>query len=122
MAWTKSPEALVNLFIESLPQDSRIERRKMFGYPAAFVNGNMFAGLFQDQMFARLPPEERGDLEGRFGPLPFEPMQGRPMKDYTRLPDDIVADEAEVAGWLARSLAWSLTLPPKDKKATKPKT
>ena len=34
----------------------------------------------------------------------------------------IVADEAEVAGWLARSLAWSLTLPPKDKKATKPKT
>jgi TfoX/Sxy family transcriptional regulator of competence genes len=119
MAWTKSPEALVNLFIESLPDDPRVERRKMFGYPAAFVNGNMFAGLFQDQMFARLPPEERAELEDRFGPLPFEPMQGRPMKDYTRLPDDIVANEAETASWLAKSLAWSVTLPPKAKKPKK---
>ena len=34
MAWEKAPRALVELFAESLPDDPRIERRKMFGYPA----------------------------------------------------------------------------------------
>jgi TfoX/Sxy family transcriptional regulator of competence genes len=121
MAWTKSPEALVNLFIESLPDDPRIERRKMFGYPSAFVNGNMFTGLFQDQMFVRVSPEDHAALEGRYGPLPFEPMAGRPMRGYTRLPDDIIADEGEVAAWIAKSLAWSAALPAKEKKPAKKK-
>jgi len=26
----------------------------VFGYPCAFVNGNMFAGLFQTELFVRL--------------------------------------------------------------------
>ena len=32
--------------------------RKMFGFPAAFVNGQMFSGLYDDYMFVRLSPEE----------------------------------------------------------------
>jgi len=117
MAWTKSPQSLIDLFSESLPDDARIERRKMFGYPAAFVNGNMFAGLFQDQMFARLSPADRAALEAIHGPLPFEPMPGRPMKDYTRTPDEVMADEATAADLLAKALAWSMALPAKVKQA-----
>jgi TfoX/Sxy family transcriptional regulator of competence genes len=30
--------------VAALPE---IQQRKMFGYPAAFVNGHMFAGVFQ---------------------------------------------------------------------------
>ncbi len=116
MAWIKSSQSLVDLFSESLPDDPRIERRKMFGYPAVFVNGNMFAGLFQDQMFARLAPEERATLEATHGPLPFEPMPGRPMKDYTRVPDGALADEAAVADILAMALTWSAAIPAKVKK------
>ena len=41
MAWKKAPAALIDLFGASLPDDPRIERRQMFGYPAAFVNGNL---------------------------------------------------------------------------------
>ncbi|MFI4973039.1 MAG: TfoX/Sxy family protein [Caulobacterales bacterium] len=113
--WTKAPQSLVDLFTESLPDDPRIERRKMFGYPSAFVNGNMFAGVFQDQVFARLGPDERARLEAAHGPLPFEPMPGRPMKDYTRLPDDVLEDEAEVAATLARAFGFSAALPAKMK-------
>jgi TfoX/Sxy family transcriptional regulator of competence genes len=116
MAWSKSPQSLVELFAAILPDDLRLERRKMFGYPAAFVNGNMFAGLFEDQMFARLAPEERAALEGAHGPLPFEPMAGRPMKDYTRVPDDVLEDEAEAAALMARAFRWSAALPAKVKK------
>lgn len=117
MAWTKSPQSLVDLFGAVLPDDPRVERRKMFGFPAAFVNGNMFAGLFQDQIFARLAPDERAGLEAAHGPLPFEPMAGRPMKDYTRLPDDVLEDELDTAALMARALRWSAALPPKVKKA-----
>jgi TfoX/Sxy family transcriptional regulator of competence genes len=117
MAWIKSSQSLIDLFSESLPDDARIERRKMFGYPAAFVNGNMFAGLFQDQMFVRLSPADRTALEAAHGPLPFEPMPGRPMKDYARAPDEVIADEAATAALLARALAWSKALPAKVKKA-----
>lgn len=116
MAWTRSPQSLVDLFAAVLPDDPRLERRKMFGYPAAFVNGNMFAGLFQDQMFARLAPDERAALEAAHGPLPFEPMAGRPMKDYTRLPDEVLEDEAEAAALMARAYRWSAALPAKVKK------
>jgi len=38
MAWRKSPEPLIQLFDEALPDDPLIERRKMFGYPCAFIN------------------------------------------------------------------------------------
>jgi hypothetical protein len=31
----------------------------MFGYPAAFVNSNMFMGLFQESMLIRLPEKCR---------------------------------------------------------------
>ncbi|MHB8530926.1 MAG: TfoX/Sxy family protein [Caulobacteraceae bacterium] len=117
MAWTKSPQPLVDLLAESLPDDRRIERRKMFGYPIAFVNGNMFAGLFGDQMFARLAPTARQALERTHGPLPLEPMPGRPMKNYTRVPDAILADEAAVADVLAGALAFTAALPAKVKKA-----
>jgi len=116
VAWTRSPQSLVDFFAAVLPDDPRIERRKMFGYPAAFVNGNMFAGLFQDQMFARLAPEERALLEAAHGPLPFEPMAGRPMKDYTRLPDEVLEDESEATAMMARALRWSAALPAKVKK------
>jgi TfoX/Sxy family transcriptional regulator of competence genes len=117
MVWTKSPQGLVELFAESLPDDPRIERRKMFGYPAIFVHGNMCAGLFGDGMFARLSTTDRAALPG--GGAPFEPMPGRPMKDYALVPDDVVADEEALADVLAQAVGFTASLPPKEKKVKK---
>jgi TfoX/Sxy family transcriptional regulator of competence genes len=119
MEWQKSPQGLVDLFAESLPDDPRVERRKMFGYPAVFVQGAMCAGLFGDGMFARLSPAARAALPG--GGRPFEPMAGRPMKDYALIPDEVLADEAALATALADAVAFTASLPPKEKKARKPK-
>lgn len=119
MAWTKSPQSLIDLFAESLPDDPRIERRKMFGYPAIFVGGNMCAGLFGDRMFARLAPEDRTALPG--GGDDFSPMPGRPMKGYVTVPDEILADEEALAVTLAKAVAFTATLPPKEKKAKRAK-
>jgi TfoX/Sxy family transcriptional regulator of competence genes len=120
MEWIKSPQGLIDLFAECLPDDPRIERRKMFGYPAAFVHGNMCAGLFGERMFARLSDQDRAALPG--GGSDFEPMPGRPMKAYAVIPDDVVADEAALAEVLARSAAFTAALPPKEKNKPARKT
>ena len=119
MAWTKPSQSLMDLFDESLPDDPRIERRRMFGLPCAFVNGNMFAAVFQDDIIARLPPEDRAALEAAHGSLAFEPTPGRRMKAHVRLPEDLVADEAAVAEALGKALRYSAALPPKVKSVKK---
>ncbi len=45
--WKKSSPALIAYFDKALPDDPRVERRQMFGYPCAFVNGQLFTGLHQ---------------------------------------------------------------------------
>ena len=56
MKLRKSPEELVATFDEVMP-GAPATKRKMFGFPAGFVNGNMFMGLFEESMILRLPPE-----------------------------------------------------------------
>lgn len=119
MNWIKSPQGLIDLFTECLPDDPRLERRKMFGYPAAFAHGNMVAGLFGDRVFARLSDRDRAALPG--GGDYFEPMPGRPMKAYAVIPDDVVADEAALAEVLAKAAAFTAALPPKVKKPARKK-
>jgi TfoX/Sxy family transcriptional regulator of competence genes len=117
MAWTKAPQALMDLFTDSLPDAAGLTSRKMFGYPAAFVHGNMMAGVFGDGIFARLPPELRAELERDHGARSFEPMAGKPMKDYLGLPEAIVADEQRLAAVLSAAYHATAALPPKAQKA-----
>jgi hypothetical protein len=73
-------------FRDVLPDDPLVQSRPMFGNVAAFVNGNMFSGLFGDRVFVRLPPDARAELLAVDDASPFEPMPGRPMAEYVVLP------------------------------------
>ncbi len=55
MAWKKALAALIEAFDAALPDDPRIERRKMFGCPCAFINDNMFTGIHEDGVIVRVP-------------------------------------------------------------------
>jgi len=119
--WTKSPPELVEVFEEVFPGPPAVARQ-MFGYPAGFVNGNMFMSLFQDRMVLRLPDEPRAALLAVEGAGAFEPMEGRPMKGYVTVPPSLIADPARLEPWVAKALAYGGSLPPKAPKATaKPK-
>jgi TfoX/Sxy family transcriptional regulator of competence genes len=96
-----------------LPADPQVKVRPMFGNLAAFVNGNMFAGLFGDDLFVRVGEEERAALIEQGG-SPFEPMAGRPMKAYVVVPSTWSSDPDTARAWLARSLAGAGSLPPKE--------
>lgn len=113
MTWRKAPPELVERFTETLVSLPGAEVRKMFGYPAAFANGHMFTGLFADEWMIRLPDEDRAELTS-LGGRPFEPMPGKPMREYLSLPDTLVADANALAPWLERSLAMVLAMPPKE--------
>ncbi|MGH2704508.1 MAG: TfoX/Sxy family protein [Actinomycetota bacterium] len=112
--WAKSPEKLVDLFEEVVPGPPA-RTRKMFGYPAAFVNGNMFMGLHEHRFVLRLPDEERARLLDE-GATPFEPMPGRRMRGYVVVPESLLSARAELEQWIARALQHAASLPPKEKR------
>ena len=121
MASTTPPQGLADLFELSLPEGAGLERRKMFGCPCAFVNGNMCAGLFQDIAFARLPPGLHAELDAEFGARHFEPMPGRPMRAYVVLPEAVLEDEARFTQVLGAAYAFTSAMPAKAKKPRKPR-
>lgn len=99
-------------FRSALPDDSAVAVRPMFGNIAAFHNGNMFAGLFGEDLFVRLPEAEQAELIEQGGAT-FEVMPGRAMKGYVTVPPSWVSDPAAARGWILRSLELARTLPPK---------
>src|SRR5689334_21873351 len=78
------PDTLA-FFRAVLPDDPRVAVRPMFGNHAAFVDGTMFAGVFGETLFVRLPEAERASLMEQGGST-FGPMPERPMKEYVTLP------------------------------------
>ena len=87
----------------------------MFGYASAFVNGNMFAGTFQDTIVVRLTEADRGALLKMKGAAPFEPM-GHPMKEYVVVPASLVSKPRELGAWIERGHRYALMLPTKGAK------
>ena len=119
MNWQKAPEAVMQAFDAALPPDPAVQRRKMFGYPAGFVNGNMFAGVFQDQIVVRLPEAKRADLT-KAGGQPFAPM-GRAMREYVVVPPSFHENRAALGRWLTEAFRFGLALPVKEPKPRKAK-
>jgi TfoX/Sxy family transcriptional regulator of competence genes len=117
--WQPAPEPLVRQFLDAIAAIADAQVRKMFGYPAAFRSGNLFAGLFQDALIVRLPPADRAALLAHAGARPFEPMPGRPMREYVVVPPKIVRTRAALRRWLAKASAYAGSLPPKPPRARK---
>lgn len=110
--WAKSSPALVALFDRVVPAAAAVERRQMFGYPCAFVNGNMFAGLQEERLILRLGERDRAAFLALEGAAGFAPM-GRPMREYVVAPGAILEDERALAAWMKRALAHARALPRK---------
>lgn len=121
MKLRKSPQELIDLFSRVMPGPPAIQRQ-MFGYPAGFVNGNMFMGLFQEDMILRLGETGRNELLKIPGAKNFEPMPGRPMREYIVVPPDVIKNSAKLASWVAKALAYGESLKPKAKPAKKVKS
>jgi TfoX/Sxy family transcriptional regulator of competence genes len=115
--WLPSPEPLNAAFRAAVDPLPGVTRRMMFGYPTAAVNGNMFACLLEDRMALRLESDDREALLQHEGAAPFEPIDGRPWREYVVAPPQVVGDPGALAGWVWRAYDYAVTLPPKKKRA-----
>jgi len=115
--FTKAPEEMVRLFGNALKDFPMATTRKMFGYPAAFVNGNMFTGLFQEEMFLRLSDEDRAAIRKEYGTPLFEPIPGRPMRNYVLVPHYILKSPRLLWTWVTKGMEYAKSLPPKVKRS-----
>jgi TfoX/Sxy family transcriptional regulator of competence genes len=117
--WNKISPAQAARFDAALPDG--VERRSMFGCPIAVVNGNMFAGVHNDEINVRLADADRERfLEDYEGARIFSPMKGMQMKEYVVVPPEVAAQPALLARWINRGFDFASSLPPKAKKAAKP--
>ncbi len=120
MHWRKSPQQLIDTF-EAVVPGPPATPRKMFGYPAAFVNGNMFMGLFQEDMILRLPEAERTELL-KVGARIFEPMPGRLSREYIAVPPALLANHEKLRPWVAKALEYGASLKSKTGRSKSGKT
>jgi hypothetical protein len=111
----KSPPKLVARFAAALDRVGTPDttRRPMFGYPCAWINGNMATGLFASQWWVRVSEPDRETLLAMPGARPFEVMPGKAMGRYVTMPDALVADDTALDAWLANALAFTRMLPQK---------
>lgn len=118
MKWQSSPAELIRLFDEVAASLPGVEKRKMFGYPVAYVNGVWFTGLHQEPLVVRLSPADQADFLQIEGAKPFEPMPGRAMKEFVVVPPALLDSKSDLLAWLQKGLAYAAGLPPKAKKTS----
>jgi len=69
---------------------------KMYGHPAYYVGGKLFASLFDDGICVKVPEKLKDKLLKKDGIEPFEPM-GRKMREWILInrekPEDYLKDK-----------------------------
>ena len=93
-------------------------KRLMFGTAAWFADSNkqMFAGVWGDRVNVRVGKDAVNELVDTGEADPFEPMPGRPMKEYVLLAAASASDDTSLQSWIERGLEFAETLPPKRKR------
>ena len=95
MSMPKPSEQAKSAFQKLVPPDPAVTTRPMFGNLSGFVNGNMFCGLFGEDLFVRVSDDDQAKIRKQGG-RPFEPMPGRAMTGYVLVP----------AGWQRKPAAY----------------
>ncbi len=115
----KPTAAALEAFDAGFPDDERAVRKKMFGMPAGFVNGNMFYGVFTNGVVFRLGEEDRALIATNDGVGPFEPMPGRPWKEYLHAEAEVWSGTDQISEWAHKALEYTALMPPKPVKKKK---
>jgi TfoX/Sxy family transcriptional regulator of competence genes len=99
-------------FSKLVPDEPAVTLKPMFGNLSAFVNGNMFCGLFGEDLFVRLPDGESAAVKKQGG-RDFEPMAGHAMTGYVVVPASWRAKPAPAVALIKRSLTLTRAMPAK---------
>ncbi|HKW59717.1 MAG TPA: TfoX/Sxy family protein [Candidatus Dormibacteraeota bacterium] len=85
MKMPKPSEEAEAAFARIVPDEPSVTIKPMFGQVSAFVNGNMFCGIFGEELMVRLPDDEIAKVK-KEGGRDFEPVPGHKMGGYVIVP------------------------------------
>ncbi len=81
-----SPQKTYDDLAAKLVASHSIAISQMFGMPALKIKGKAFAGFSNDTMIFKLTGEPHRTALAEPGAKLFEPMPGRPMKEWVQMP------------------------------------
>jgi TfoX/Sxy family transcriptional regulator of competence genes len=110
-------EGLADRVRNAVASKGNISERRMFGGLCLMLNGNMFAGVMQDELMLRVGPERFEAALARPGARPMD-FTGRSMAGYIYVAAPALTQTASLTSWLDEALGFVETLPVKD--AAKP--
>ncbi|HEY1419128.1 MAG TPA: TfoX/Sxy family protein [Candidatus Dormibacteraeota bacterium] len=102
-------------FAQLVPDEPAITIKPMFGQLSAFVNGNMFCGLWGDELVVRLPDADLAMVRQQGG-RDFEPMAGHKMGGYAVVAGEWRGKDSHATALVRRALEVARDMPAKTPK------
>ena len=111
-------EGLAERIRTLLVDEHNIAEKKMFGGIAFMQNDYMFVGVTNDELMARVGPDNQATALGKPHVRPMD-FTGKPMKGYIYVEPDGLADDKDLEEWVQLCARFVQTLPPKQEKKKK---
>jgi TfoX/Sxy family transcriptional regulator of competence genes len=105
-------EGLVDRVREALSAEPGLTEKRMFGSYGFLLDGNMCAGVRNDELIARVPIDKYPAILARQDVSPF-PTPDRPMRGWIAVGPDATAEDDDLARWVQDGVRIARTLPPK---------
>lgn len=114
MAYDEQMAERVRRVLEARPamDEGGAPERKMFGGIAFMVRGHMCVGITGSDLMVRVGPDAHAEALTLPHARPMD-FTGRPMKGFVYVDATGVNDDASLAAWVERGLAFVGTLAPK---------
>lgn len=75
-------KAVLDALLQQLPG---VTSGKMFGYPAYYVHGKLFACVYGDGVGVKVPEETANSLLANLHIVPFQPMGKPKMREWVQI-------------------------------------
>jgi DNA transformation protein len=72
--------------------------KRMFGGQGIYADGAMFAIAYGEALYLKVDDESRPEFE-ELGSGPFRPNERQTLRSFYELPEEVAADDAELAAW-----------------------
>lgn len=105
-------EGLAQRVRERLEERDDVRERKMFGGVAFLIGGNMSCGVVGEELMVRVGPEAYADAIAQPHAREMD-FTGRPMRGMVYVGVEGLSEDADLARWIDRGVAFAGSLPPR---------